>query len=347
MSLRDIVDVQITRETTAVSRVGFGTLLVIGEHAVFGERIRFYQSTDAALTDGFDASDPEYKALAAAFSQQPRPRQVAIGRKTAEEDWTDALVAIAAENNDWYGLAITDRDEAAVLEVAAWVETQRKLFGTATQDAETLEVTTGDIGAQLAALNYARTFTMYHPDANNVFPEAAWFGKQLPTDPGSTTWKFKSLAGVVATQLTATQRTNADNKNVNTYEPIGGVDITREGVVAEREFIDVIRGVDWLEARMTERIYSRLVNLPKIPYTDAGVQVIEAEIRAQLEQAVARQVIAPPDIDTGADAFTISVPRVSTIPFNDRAMRRLPDVTFRATLAGAIHSIEIRGTVTV
>ena len=75
-------------------------------------------------------------------------------------------------------------------------------------------------------------------------------------------------------------------KNANIYETIAGVNITREGTVAEPEFIDVIHGVDWLTARIQERVYAALVNQPKIPYTNAGIAAIESLVREQLDAAL-------------------------------------------------------------
>jgi hypothetical protein len=430
MSIKDIVNVQITRETTPVSQLGFGTMMVLGTHKVFPERIRFYQTADAMLDDGFGADSPEYEAASLALSQIPSPVRVAIGRRDADDavvtvsevddtfeysvtingtefayqaqaadtnlliaaglvaainggsepvtatdnlDGTFGLAADVAgvyyslevsdkltsalsasqdiendltdvnnENSDWYALVITSRLKQDVLDAAAWVEARIKLFGTASSDTEIYNVlSTTDIAAELFALNYARTFLMFHDDAATLYPEAAWFGKQLPTPPGSSTWAFKSLAGVPTVDLTETQRTNILAKNANTYELRAGVAITKNGQVAEGEFIDIIRGVDWLDARMTERIYSRLVNSPKIPFTDPGVAIIEAEIRAQLDAGIAQGLIA---LDP---AYTVTVPLVKDVPFNDRANRNLPDIKFRANLQGAIHAITVFGTVTV
>jgi hypothetical protein len=166
-------------------------------------------------------------------------------------------------------------------------------------------------------------------------------GDRFPSSPGSSTWMFKTLVGITVDSITSTQSTNIRNKNGNTYETVGGVNITREGKVASGEYIEVIRGVDWLESRMEERIYSRFVNLPKIPYTNAGIAIIEAEVRAQLQEAVVAGVI------DGEQAITVTVPLISEISVNDRANRILPAITFEAKLAGAIHKATVRGTVTV
>lgn len=68
--------------------------------------------------------------------------------------------------------------------------------------------------------------------------------------------------------------------------------------------------------------------------------MIEAEIRSVLSQGVANGLIAD------APAYTVQSPDVLAIPEVTRAQRILGDFTFQARLAGAVHKVIIRGTVT-
>lgn len=308
-------------------------------------RIQFYANPTAVLVD-FSATDLEYLAALAAFSQSPRPTQVAIGQmRSGDASWTAALAAIVLESNEWYGLVITSRTEADVLEAAAWTEAVTKLFLTATADAVMLTTATTAIDGQLAALDYDRSGCMYHPDAdastNDPYPDAAWFGRMLTTIPGSATWMFKTLSGVPVTVLTTTQKSNVHTKLGNTYTSVGGQSITEKGTVASGEFLDVMRGVDWIEARIQESIYSLLVNSAKVPFTDAGIEAIIGEIKAVLERGILNGLIARDP------AYTVTAPDAADVSTNDKALRQLPDVEFTATLAGAIHKVTIAGTVTV
>jgi hypothetical protein len=107
------------------------------------------------------------------------------------------------------------------------------------------------------------------------------------------------------------------------------------------EWIDVMIFVDWLEQRMKERLWSRLANSKKIPYTAAGAAIIEAEIRAQLNDGIRVGGLA------NSPAPTVFVPDVLTLSTNTRALRIFEGITFEARLAGAIHFITVQGTVTV
>jgi hypothetical protein len=255
------------------------------------------------------------------------------------------LQAIQDVNDDWYALACTDRTVATVEAIAAWIETQIKIFGTASDDTNIINQASGTDTTSIAAifsnLGYVRTFVIYHEEAASDFPECAWFGNCLPLTPGSETWMFKKLNSISYSDLTSNQQNNAFNKYCNTFEYVGGVGITQRGTMAAGEFIDIIRGIDWLTSTIQSYVYSILVNSPKIPYTDSGITAVESQIRRALQQGVDNNFIA-------ADPqYQIFVPKAANVPAIDKTNRILRNVSFQATLAGAIQAIQITGTVSV
>ena len=258
---------------------------------------------------------------------------------------SEDLDAINNQNSDWYALISTSRDFATVKAIADWVEPRIKLFGTASNDQAIINVQAGiDTSSIASVLNqggYIRTFVMYHQDADFDYPEGAWFGRVLPLESGSETWKFKTLRGISYSNLTTTQSNNALNKKANTYEYVGGVGITANGTVAGGEYIDIIRGIDWLTAKIQEFVFALLVNNEKVPYTDAGIASIQAEVKRALALGVANDFLS----DNPAPICT--VPLAVNVPTADKANRILRNVKFQATLAGAIHAVEIRGMVSV
>ncbi len=176
-----------------------------------------------------------------------------------------------------------------------------------------------------------------------VFPEFAWAGLMLPSDPGSETWKFKQLTGITASDkidITPSEEAVALGKNANLYTPLAGVGHTQEGVMAFGRFIDIQRGIDWLEVTMSETIAARLLNEPKIPYTDSGITVVEGEIVQVMDQGV-RQNLLGPLLDDSGDFYRIDVPKVADQSTADRTARYFPGIVVTAQLAGAIHSLAI------
>lgn len=244
-------------------------------------------------------------------------------------------------NDSWYALILTDRTLQTVKDAAAWIEAHIKLFGTASNDLNIINSPAGTDTTSIAAFlnqsGYVRTFVMYHQDALYDYPEAAWFGAVLPLDPGSETWKFKQLSTISYSNLTTTQSLNAHNKKANTYEYVAGVGITENGTVAQGEYIDTVRGIDWLTARMQEFVFQVLLNNPKVPYTDAGIASVQAEVMKALSLGVSNNFLSP------SPAPMVTVPLAANVSNADKAARILRNVRFTATLTGAIHVVEIRG----
>jgi hypothetical protein len=125
--------------------------------------------------------------------------------------------------------------------------------------------------------------------------------------------------------------------------------LTQNGKVAAGEWIDVIRFRDWLEEEIKVNVVTAMINRNKVPYTDAGIAIIEAAIRQALARGQATGGIAPTEYDENGNenlGYTVTVPLAATISPNQKASRILEDVQFTARLAGAIHVVEIDGSLT-
>jgi len=249
------------------------------------------------------------------------------------------IAAVREEDDDWYCLLLTSRTALDIRLAASAIEAMRKIFGACSDDSDVITNVSTDIASILEAANYFRTFYLWSDDQAN-FPEAAWAGRVLPNTPGTETWAFKTLAGITASDLTDSEITNLKNKKANYYILLGGVDITLDGKVSGGEWIDVIRLIDEIEARIQEGIYSKLVNLEKIPFTDAGIAIIEAEIRAVLLPRENSGALVP-------GSSNVFVPKAADVPSADRANRLLSGVEFETQVAGAIHATDIAGFVSV
>ena len=255
---------------------------------------------------------------------------------SATETWTSAISNCRIEDDDWYCMVAETRTKAEILAIAGAIEVLPKIYIACSSDADVLTSATDDIASSLQDLSYDRTALIWSEDEEN-YPDAAWVGLQIAKDPGSTTWKFKTLAGITADYFTTTEVTYLKAKNANCYEEIAGVSvISGEGCVASGEYIDIIQGSDWLQQRMAERIFSRLINSEKIPFTTQGIAVIENEIRYQLGKGVDSGFIA-------SGSMIVTTPAIADIDPLEKAARWLNGITFSATLAGAVHKVTIVG----
>lgn len=266
-------------------------------------------------------------------------KQFTFNDNTLDASLDTDIATLAGATDDWYGLCVDLFDAVNIADAAVAIEALVKIFAAETQDTDVVESGSSDIASALQTSAYDRTFLMYNHTLDPS-PAAAWLGKQLPTSPGQTTWKFKTLATVAVSSLTTGETTYADGKSCNTYQTVGGINITQEGVMASGEFIDVTRFIDWLTARTKENVYRALAVNEKIPYTNSGIQTIVAEIEGVLRQGIFNGGINP-DED-----YLVTAPLASEVSAATRATRVLTNVRFLATLAGAIHKTVIRGTVT-
>jgi hypothetical protein len=266
------------------------------------------------------------------------------------ETVAETMTAIKNEDNDWYGWSLTSRLQADILAAANWTEGQRKLFGCAIAEegAKDAAVST-DTGSKLMEGNYYRTHWWYHKDAATDYPEVAIMARCFAIDPGGETWANKKLAGITTDALTETEYNAITAKNGNTFECFRKVTITQNGKVAAGEWIDVIRFRDWLQEEISVRVFNRMINSDKIPYTDGGIAIIENQIRGALNLGQQRGGIAPSEFDDENKenpGFVVNVPLNYNISAVDKANRVLNDVKFTARLAGAIHVVNVKGSLT-
>lgn len=336
-----IVEVYISRETTQIETASFDIPMVVvtaADDSTVTDRVLTFTNA-ADVGEEFGTTSAAYIMAQKLFGQELKPTEIKVGIKLSTETWPQALAALDAIDDSWY-ILVTETHVAADQQlIAAYIETLRKMYFTSSNDVTMPTSATTDIASILENLGYDRTVVIYHPNANTEYPEAAWVGSQIVEVPGSNTWMFKSVAGVSGVKLNGTQKSFLESKNVNYYSSIAGVNIFQNGETVGNSWIDEIIFVDWLYARLQEQVFFRLINRRKIPYTRRGFAVIEAEIRSVLSQGVANGGIAD---DT---PYTVISPDPLAIPEITRTQRIAGDWTFEARLAGAVHHVIIRGTV--
>ena len=264
----------------------------------------------------------------------------------------DALKQITEEDGDYYFLTSEARPEtdAAFVEALADEAVSRgKIYFVASAD-EDVWNGTGDASNNLFHKfndgQNTRAVTMWHQDATNDYPELKYVGYNAPYDAGSVTWANLRLPNLEPSKqsngkpLNPTQLGNLAAINCNFIVKDAGVNITRTGITAGGEWIDVIRGVDWLTEDMTVSLKSLLFNQQggKVPYTDGGIARVRETCQSSLQRAVNRGFLS---------SYELTVPLIGEVNPLDFVARVLKDVKFTGILAGAIHSVEVRGQVTV
>lgn len=268
----------------------------------------------------------------------------------ATETIAESMVAITAEDNDFYGIILADRTVANIQAMAAWVETHTKLFLTSTAEAGAIDAaSTTDAAYLLKEDNYYRTAYWYHSEASTEYIDAAIMARCFMIDPGGETWSLKSLAGVSTDKLTETQFNAVKNKNGNTFENVRNITVTQSGKVSAGEWIDIIRFRDWLQEEIATNVFTAMKNKNKVAYTDPGIAIIEAQVKKALDDGVTAGGISPTEYDSDNNknpSYVLTVPLASDITATVKATRVLSGITFTARVAGAIHVANINGSLT-
>jgi hypothetical protein len=261
---------------------------------------------------------------------------------TADAGYDTELTALELEPDlDFYFITTDSSSTANVADVAAWTLSRKKLYFAALQNSGLLD-NTDTVASDLLALANDRTVILYSKNAHE-FADVAWTAVIGCQTPGSITAALKTLIGVTVSSLNTTQKTNLENDNVNHYMAVKNRKVTRKGKVVGGEWIDIRHGIDALEARIQETVFDLLADSSKVPFTEAGFQLISAAIEA------ACQAFVGTDNEPGmlvAGSIKVIMPKLSTISDTDKNNRELKGVRFSALLSGAIHYVEIRGTLT-
>lgn len=281
----------------------------------------------------------------------PKPWDLKVADITADPGIEADIQAIADDNSEWYGLALDSSSEAEAEGVADWVEANKKLFANTTCDSACGDpnVTT-DVMSDLAALGYMRTYTAYLGNQLNSYLALGLMANRFPLDPGVPTWQYVTVIGVkpdtlksaFAHAIAGVPDQGTHGKRGLIYVKAAGLSVVINTVTAGEEWIDVIHGRDWLDARLAEAIFGAKKAATdrgsKIPYTTDGINILVGVAKSVLILAQKKGFLAD---FTGPDA-----PAIGDISASDKHNRLLEPVKWGAKLAGAIHATQITGVLT-
>ena len=324
--------VNIHRMTRAVTQRGFGLPLILG--TTKDQPYTLYNSISQVAQD-FAVTTEEYRIAQRIFGQSPSPQQVAIFSILPEpNDDLDMLLLttineIVEINDDWYFLVCTENSDDVVRALGGFMETQYKLFFTTTQNL-----------ALVNRLEYDRTAVMYHEDPRAYVAEGL-VALGATTDPGSITFKFKQVRGVLASEIRATELSELHRNNGFTYIRKKGALQTTEGTVTTGEFIDIMMASDFIKFRMEEEFALLAINTPKIPYDDRGIAMLVSVVDKVLSVAGRMKIIKVDEY--GNYVYGINALRRDQKLTNYVANRIYNGLDWWIVVAGAIHEGTITG----
>lgn len=317
-------------------------------------------STGAASTIGYPtapAAGTDMKALFGLVAADGARKVDGIAAESA----LAAVTAIDGMATYFYGLmiaysALVDADHLAV---AAYVEAASRdhLYGLTTQAATAIDPNSvADIGSQLQALGYKKSFCQY--SSSSAYAVASMFGRVLTTDfnanNSTITLMYKQEPGVTAESLTTAQANALDAKRYNYFAAFdNSTAIIVGGTCAGDAYIDEMVGLAWFTNRVQTDVYNLLYTSPtKIPQTDAGNQQIANKVAESCGAAVSNGLLGAGTWasdgfgqlkrgDYLPAGFYIYTPPIATQSQADREARKSVPIQIAAKLAGAVHTVDI------
>jgi len=360
-NLNDIVTINVSVEQPAIDSASFDNLLIVGLPPVNPARtlpdVGVYSDISEVVDDGYvivgSNADPVGVAARMAFSQNPKPSKVFIaamreiereGESSALESPIDTLNR-ASNTSGWYVVCPAGIPESEYENIAEWTEAQIKLF------AYTFLSDTDPVGSVYFRSHgwcglVNDTDLPEDVPASNAYLHCAITAKALSYPAGSETWAFKVLVGVYASTLSGSFKKSLTDGHSNYFAQYAGRNISMNGQVRGGEWIDIIRGRDWLQNDMQLRIYNLFLKNSKIAYTNSGIALVQNEIIASLKAAQVRGIVAENEYNADGElvpGFTTRVPNSQDLTDTQKASRVLTDCRFSARLAGAVHAVRVDG----
>ena len=362
-----VINVTLSRNDSFPTRRGFGIQLFLTSQEIPGvldvnHRTKLYASMEEVAVD-FSAADEAYKAAISAFSQNPRPLvfkvgHIDVGTGFDADDLADQLDAIIDQDNDFYFVTVESllRDDAALDGLVQVIQAKNKLAVIDSNDVghENPNNTTC-ISARLKG-TVDRTGVFYHnkPTQYPAAALAAYMATRNFDDANSAyTAKFKRLIGIdnlnqpssAVTAITGFlpgtgQSINAGHM-ANAHINIGGRLFVVEGsTLTPNVFLDEIHATDFIIARTEEEILGLFLNNARVPFTDAGLQMVAGCVRTVMQTCTRAGLIAEdvnPETGDYEPAVVINVPSALDVPESQRKARIAPAIEVRFRYAGAIH----------
>jgi hypothetical protein len=276
----------------------------------------------------------------------------------AAETAVAAVAALANLSGAWYGLvSAAVLTEAEVLAVAGLIQglDLSRIFGVGLTNTNVLDAAvTNDLGSQLKALGYTRTFAFYSPTLQS--PAAAMgraFSVNFSGNRTTITLMYKQMPGIVPEGLTETQAQTLKFKRVNVYAAYNNdTAIYQYGVMSGPAYFDEIHGLDWFKDALQNALYNLLYgSARKVPQTEAGMNQLVTVAGGVCKEAIDNGLVAPGTWN--ADGFGqitygdflkagyyIYAPPISQQAQAIREQRIAPTMQIALKLAGAIHEVD-------
>ena len=327
------LDVKVKIELSkTVGSAGFGYPLLVESGAEKEVAYTECYSLEDVVAAGFTAESDMYKAANMVFAQEHRPSKIAVCASAGT--LAEAITAVASK--DFRQIVVVGGDTNDYGVAFDYVEATAKMIFVSMD-----KTTFNTFKTKLTGKKYNRAVIFVNATAN---ANAALVGELAGRTVGSYTYKFKTLAGVVAETYTEAEIEEFHEAGAIVYVTKAGDDQTSEGIAQSGVYIDETENLDYVISNIEYRVQKVFNTHGKVSYDDKGIALLEAATETAIREAAVNGVIAV--LEDGSYDYTVSFGGRSVTTEADRASRVYNYGTFSFSLAGAIHYARINGTVT-
>ncbi|MDO4330657.1 MAG: DUF3383 family protein [Lachnospiraceae bacterium] len=330
MAMNDVV-VTIT-QNKVVGSEGFGVPLVIQGKADAEKKYTECSKLDEVLDAGFGDDTEVYKQCEKLFSQANRPKLVGVYAGTGKI--TESLRGIESQSFRQI-VPVFGTEDDTPKELADYVEASdgKLLF---------LKVSSAEELAELGSLD--RTIAIVYTGEDKGV-EGAVVGATAGLAAGSFTYKNMIIKGITPDNLTDGQISTIHKAHGIAIVKKAGDIVTSEGFVLSGEYADIIDSIDYVVNDMAYRCQKLLNTVPKVPYDNVGISMLEGVTTTVLAEAYRMGIIA--QNGDGTPAYSTDFAPREDCSAGDRAARTYNEGRFSFDLAGAIHYAHINGVINV
>lgn len=332
MTLKDVSVVIDVLHPAPVIGLGRPLILVGGSEVKYKE----YKALETLMID-FNSETETYKLAETIMDQKNKPETICIAtyvETTPAEGQSLGDVIEKYYDKPWHFALLAKSTAEERLVLSNKVELRDFKFAVV-QVSDKAEI-------QAFKLN-PHTLVYFHTIPGERL-DGAIVGDAANLEVGSITWKFRRLLkGITAIDLRSYELDEIHEAGANAYVVKAGVPQTSEGIVATGEYIDFYHGRDWIKANMETELQAMLTNNDKVPSNTNGVSMVGAVATSVLSTAGKQGIVDTNDEDQYAF-------NVYTQPFDegspqDQAKRVYSGLTFDYKAQGAIHKINVKGSV--
>jgi len=279
---------------------------------------------DEVIKAGYEISTQIYKAAALMFSQNNPPEKIAL---CSAANVVEELPKIS--NEGWRQLVVFGVEDMSDITTYISASDDKMLF-----------VNVNDVNELKTLGNTDRVIGFVH---STDYAVAALVGEAAGHDAGSFTYKNLILKGIEPMNISNSDIDAITKTNGITFVTKAGQNVTTEGKAMSGEYIDIIDSKDYIISQLEYQTQQTLNNADKIPYDNTGIALLELVAVNVMKDAYNKGIIATDS--NGNPAYTVNYALRDETDPADRVERKYIGGKFSFILAGAVHEVEIKGTI--